>query len=348
MRIFQEEIFGPVVAVTTFSDERDALTIANQTPYGLGAGVWTRDNGTAYRMGRDLQAGSGMDELLPPLPRPGSLGRPQAIRYRQREPPAHPRPLSADQEHPDQLRPQADGPVLTRRIGGRPVRDASRTGRLPVPARDPVLQVSCPSVTHCALLEQCAAAIRPLTYQLAGDRVARRLFRARTCAWATISSARVRAMARRGIGSVDDPGLRIADEPYVAAEVCTHARPGEMSECASALGDARRGVQGDRLPDQVDLAPGKSLRSKELRREIGSVDLEPLARRCPGRTARCRAAHRRGRAGRGRRRRSTLDARRARRRTDSCGRCGWPSPLTRWTERGRAWPAPTARWAGVG
>ena len=57
MRIFQEEIFGPVLAVTTFSDEQDALNIANQTLYGLGAGVWTRDNGTAYRMGRGIQAG---------------------------------------------------------------------------------------------------------------------------------------------------------------------------------------------------------------------------------------------------------------------------------------------------
>jgi aldehyde dehydrogenase len=57
MRIFQEEIFGPVLAVTTFSDETDALNMANQTLYGLGAGVWTRDSGTAYRMGRGIQAG---------------------------------------------------------------------------------------------------------------------------------------------------------------------------------------------------------------------------------------------------------------------------------------------------
>jgi aldehyde dehydrogenase len=46
-----------VLAVTTFSDETDALNIANQTLYGLGAGVWTRDVGTAYRMGRGIQAG---------------------------------------------------------------------------------------------------------------------------------------------------------------------------------------------------------------------------------------------------------------------------------------------------
>jgi aldehyde dehydrogenase len=57
MRIFQEEIFGPVLAVTTFEDEADALRIANDTMYGLGAGVWTRDGSRAYRMGRAIQAG---------------------------------------------------------------------------------------------------------------------------------------------------------------------------------------------------------------------------------------------------------------------------------------------------
>lgn len=57
MRIFQEEIFGPVLAVTTFKDEAEALAIANDTPYGLGAGVWSRDGATAYRMGRAIQAG---------------------------------------------------------------------------------------------------------------------------------------------------------------------------------------------------------------------------------------------------------------------------------------------------
>jgi aldehyde dehydrogenase len=57
MRIFREEIFGPVLAVTTFKDEAEALEIANDTPYGLGAGVWTRDSSTAYRMGRAIKAG---------------------------------------------------------------------------------------------------------------------------------------------------------------------------------------------------------------------------------------------------------------------------------------------------
>ncbi|WP_024758038.1 acetaldehyde dehydrogenase ExaC [Streptomyces exfoliatus] len=57
MRIFQEEIFGPVVAVTSFTDFDDAIRTANDTLYGLGAGVWTRDTNTAYRAGRAIQAG---------------------------------------------------------------------------------------------------------------------------------------------------------------------------------------------------------------------------------------------------------------------------------------------------
>jgi aldehyde dehydrogenase len=57
MRIFQEEIFGPVVSVTKFTDAEDALRLANETLYGLGAGVWTRDTTTAYRLGRNIKAG---------------------------------------------------------------------------------------------------------------------------------------------------------------------------------------------------------------------------------------------------------------------------------------------------
>lgn len=57
MRVFQEEIFGPVLAVTTFKDEAEALEIANDTIFGLGAGVWSRNGNTAYRMGRGIKAG---------------------------------------------------------------------------------------------------------------------------------------------------------------------------------------------------------------------------------------------------------------------------------------------------
>ncbi|MBV7315364.1 aldehyde dehydrogenase family protein [Shewanella sp. NIFS-20-20] len=57
MRVFQEEIFGPVVAITTFKTEEEALAMANDTIYGLGAGLWTRDMNRAYRMGRGIKAG---------------------------------------------------------------------------------------------------------------------------------------------------------------------------------------------------------------------------------------------------------------------------------------------------
>jgi aldehyde dehydrogenase len=57
MRVFQEEIFGPTLGITTFKDEAEALAIANATEYGLGAGVWTRDTNRAFRMGRGIKAG---------------------------------------------------------------------------------------------------------------------------------------------------------------------------------------------------------------------------------------------------------------------------------------------------
>lgn len=57
MRVFQEEIFGPVVSITTFKDEAEALAIANDTEFGLGAGLWTRDINRAYRVGRAIKAG---------------------------------------------------------------------------------------------------------------------------------------------------------------------------------------------------------------------------------------------------------------------------------------------------
>jgi aldehyde dehydrogenase len=57
MRVFQEEIFGPVLAVARFTDYDDAISIANDTVFGLGAGVWSRNGNTTYRAGRDIQAG---------------------------------------------------------------------------------------------------------------------------------------------------------------------------------------------------------------------------------------------------------------------------------------------------
>ena len=57
MRIFQEEIFGPVVSVCTFKTDEEALEIANDTLYGLGAGIWTRELNKSYRFGRAIKAG---------------------------------------------------------------------------------------------------------------------------------------------------------------------------------------------------------------------------------------------------------------------------------------------------
>jgi aldehyde dehydrogenase len=57
MRVFQEEIFGPVLAVTTFRDYEEAIAIANDTLYGLGAGVWSRNYDLAYKAGRAIKAG---------------------------------------------------------------------------------------------------------------------------------------------------------------------------------------------------------------------------------------------------------------------------------------------------
>ena len=67
MRIFQEEIFGPVLAVTTFKNEAEALRIANDTMYGLGAGVWTRDMSPRLPYGSRHSGRTRVDELLPPL-----------------------------------------------------------------------------------------------------------------------------------------------------------------------------------------------------------------------------------------------------------------------------------------
>ena len=98
MRIFQEEIFGPVVAVTSFKDYDDAIAIANDTLYGLGAGVWSRDGNVAYRAGRDIKAGRVWTNCYPRLPRARGVRRLQAVRHRPREPQDDARPLSADQE----------------------------------------------------------------------------------------------------------------------------------------------------------------------------------------------------------------------------------------------------------
>ena len=57
MRVFQEEIFGPVISMSTFKDEAEALELANSSEFGLGAGVWSRNMNRAYTMGRKIEAG---------------------------------------------------------------------------------------------------------------------------------------------------------------------------------------------------------------------------------------------------------------------------------------------------
>jgi aldehyde dehydrogenase len=107
MRIFQEEIFGPVVSVTTFKDEDDALQIANDTLYGLGAGVWSRDGNTRLPHGPRHPGRPRVDQLLPRLPGARGLRRLQAVRHRPREPQDDARPLPADQEPAGQLHKRA-------------------------------------------------------------------------------------------------------------------------------------------------------------------------------------------------------------------------------------------------
>jgi uncharacterized protein (DUF779 family) len=114
MRIFQEEIFGPVVSVARFSDEADALKIANDTLYGLGAGVWTRDGARAYRAGREIQAGRVWTNCYHVYPGARRLRRVQAVRGRPRDAPDNARALPADQEPPGQLFPEGTRLLLSR------------------------------------------------------------------------------------------------------------------------------------------------------------------------------------------------------------------------------------------
>ena len=106
MRVFQEEIFGPVLAVTTFKDEAEALRIANDTPYGLGAGVWTRDSGRAFRMGRGIKAGRVWTNCYHLYPAARGVRRLQELGRRPREPPDDARPLQPDEVPAGLLRPE--------------------------------------------------------------------------------------------------------------------------------------------------------------------------------------------------------------------------------------------------
>ena len=112
MRIFQEEIFGPVLSVTPFDDEEEALSIANDTLYGLGAGVWTREHQPRLPLRPRDPGRAGVDQLLPPLPGACGVRRLQEVGHRSRDPQDDARPLPADQECAGELLSEADGLLL--------------------------------------------------------------------------------------------------------------------------------------------------------------------------------------------------------------------------------------------
>jgi aldehyde dehydrogenase len=130
MRVFQEEIFGPVLCATTFKTEEEALAIANDTVFGLGAGVWTRDAHQAYQVPRAIQAGRVWvncyvcDTLPPPLsvsPSPLAASLPcsrslwwiQKVWFWSRDTQTHSQCLSPDQEHVGELQQEQAGVLLS-------------------------------------------------------------------------------------------------------------------------------------------------------------------------------------------------------------------------------------------
>ena len=100
MRIFQEEIFGPVLALTSFDGYDEAISIANDTLYGLGAGVWSRSGDTALPRRPGHRGRPRLVEHLPPVPGARGVRRLQAVGHRPREPQDDARPLPADEEPP--------------------------------------------------------------------------------------------------------------------------------------------------------------------------------------------------------------------------------------------------------
>jgi hypothetical protein len=113
MRVFQEEIFGPVVGITTFKDEAEALAIANDTEFGLGAGLWTRDINRAYRMGRAIKAGRVWTNCYHLYPAHAAFGGYKKSGVGRENPQDDARPLPADQEPAGELRHQPAGVLLT-------------------------------------------------------------------------------------------------------------------------------------------------------------------------------------------------------------------------------------------
>ena len=111
MTIAREEIFGPVMSVLAFDSEDEAVARANATPYGLAAGVFTRDLARAHRVDRPARRRHHLDQRLQPDPGRGALRRRQGLRPRPRERPRRPRPLEPGQVGLRRHRPRR-GPVL--------------------------------------------------------------------------------------------------------------------------------------------------------------------------------------------------------------------------------------------
>ena len=140
MRVFQEEIFGPVLAVTTFKDDDEALDIANDTLYGLGAGVWTRDGNRAYRMGRKIQAGRVWTNCYHAYPAGAAFGGYKISGVGRENHADDARPLQPDEEPPRQLQHRTPRVLLShdRRdrfpsVSRRPPRRAARSLRCAPP-----------------------------------------------------------------------------------------------------------------------------------------------------------------------------------------------------------------------
>ncbi len=112
MRIFQEEIFGPVVSVTSFTDYDDAIRIANDTLYGLGAGVWSRNGNVAYRAGRDIKAGRVWTNCYHMYPAHAAFGGYKQSGIGRENHKMMLGPLSADQEPAGVVQQQGAGVLL--------------------------------------------------------------------------------------------------------------------------------------------------------------------------------------------------------------------------------------------
>ena len=116
MRVFQEEIFGPVLSVTKFKDDEEALAIANDTLYGLGAGVWTRNGNRAYRFGRAIQAGRVWTNCYHLYPAHAAFGGYKQSGIGRENAQDDARPLPADQEHAGELQPEGARLLLMRNV----------------------------------------------------------------------------------------------------------------------------------------------------------------------------------------------------------------------------------------